>query len=223
MESWLQRLLLNVIAIIATSFIAVSAIAQDDATEDENRTILDGVINPDIERRKIDESLIDSEDFEMGFMAGVMSIEDFGSSNAYGARVAYHVSEDWFIEAAFGAAETSRTSWEVLSGGRIIDPANTTLTYYNMSLGLNLFPGEIFIAKDYAFNTNYFVIAGLGNTKLGEDEFFTINYGAGFKIFPTDWVAMRIGFRNHLFTHDVLGVDKSVQNLEALVGLSLYF
>lgn len=218
MESWLQRLLL-----IAAFGLVLPAAAQDAPDEDDNRTILDGVINPDIKRRKIDESLIDSEDFEMGFMAGVMSIEDFGSSNSYGARFAYHVSEDWFLEAAYGAAETSRTSWEVLSGGQILDPANTTLTYYNLSLGLNLFPGEIFIAKDYAFNTSYFVIAGLGNTTLGEDEYFTINYGAGFKIFPTDWVSVRIGFRNHLFTHDALGVDKSVQNLEAQVGLSLYF
>lgn len=218
MESWLQRFLL-----ISALVLALPSVAQDETTEEESRTILDGVINPDIKRRKIDESLIDSEDFEIGFMAGVLSIEDFGSSNATGVRFAYHVSEDWFLEAAYGAAETSRTSWEVLSGGQILDPANTTLSYYNLSLGLNLFPGEIFIAKDYSFNTSYFVIAGLGNTTLGEDEFFTINYGAGFKIFPTDWVAIRIGFRNHLFTHDALGVDKSVQNLEALLGLSLYF
>lgn len=218
MESWFQRLLL-----VSLAFMALPSIAQNETTEEENRTILDGVINPDIKRRQIDESLIDSEDFEIGFMAGVMSIEDFGSNNSTGIRFAYHISEDWFLEAAYGAAETSRTSWEVLSGGQILDPANTTLSYYNMSLGLNLFPGEIFIAKDYSFNTSYFVIGGLGNTTLGEDEYFTVNFGAGFKIFPTDWVAVRIGFRNHLFTHDALGVDRSVQNLEAQLGLSLYF
>lgn len=220
MESWLQRLLL--ISVLASW--ALPAAAQDETTEDENRTILDGVINPDIKRREVDESLIDSENFEFGFYGGVMSVEDFGSNNSYGVRLAYHVSEDWFLETTYGSTKTSKTSFEVLSGGSdLLTEEERDLSYYNLSLGLNLLPGEIFIREDYAFNITAYVIGGLGNTQFAGDEFFTINYGAGLKVFPTDWVSIRLGFRNHLFTHNIFGVDKSIQNLESHLGLSLYF
>lgn len=224
MESWLQRLLLSTALVASVSAVAPAYAQDDEQDEDENRTILDGVINPDIKRRKIDESLIDSEDFEMGFYAGVMSVEDFGSNNSYGLRIAYNVSEDWFLEANYGTTRTSRTSFEVLGGAtEILTDDERNLNYYNLSLGLNILPGEVFITDGYAYNITGYVITGLGNTQFAGDEFFTVNYGMGLKIFPTDWVAIQIGFRNHLFTHGIFGVDKSIQNLETQLGLSLYF
>ena len=220
MESWIQRIFL-ILALFSSPF----AFTQDAQEEDSDEaTILDAVINPDLERRKIDERKIDSENFELGFFSGVMSIEDFGTSNAFGATFAYHVSEDWFLEATYGASKASKTSFEVLSGSSdLLTDEERELSYYSMSLGLNIFPGEIFLGKNHSFNTNFFVIGGAGNTQFANNEYFTINYGAGFRLFMTDWAALRVGFRNHLFTHSIFGVDKSIQNLEANLGLSLYF
>ena len=56
------------------------------------------MISPELERRTITEADIDSEDFEVGAFVGVMSIEDFGSNVVYGARGAYHITEDFFVE-----------------------------------------------------------------------------------------------------------------------------
>lgn len=222
MESRLQRFLLTLSLVLSLCF-SLPLTAQEE-NEDDNRTILDGVINPDLERRKIDESKIDSENFELGFYGGVLSVEDFGTNASFGATIAYHISEDWFIEAGAGTTELSATSFEVLSGTNdLIDPEERDLNYYNLSIGLNLFPGEFFIGKSRAFNMSGYVIAGAGNTKFAGDEFFTLNYGMGIRLSATDWLAVRIGFRNHIFTHDVFGVDKSVQNLEPQIGLSLYF
>lgn len=222
MESRLQRFLLTLSLVLSLCF-SLPLTAQEE-NEDDNRTILDGVINPDLERRKIDESKIDSENFELGFYGGVLSVEDFGTNASFGATIAYHISEDWFIEAGAGTTELSATSFEVLSGTNdLIDPEDRDLNYYNLSIGLNLFPGEFFIGKSRAFNMSGYVIAGAGNTKFAGDEFFTLNYGMGIRLSATDWLAVRIGFRNHIFTHDVFGVDKSVQNLEPQIGLSLYF
>lgn len=219
MESWLQRLFLALSLCMGFSLTGYAEEKEEDKT-----TILDGVINPDIERRKIDESKIDSENFEMGFYAGVMSVEDFGTNNLFGLRVAYHITEDWFLEMGYGATKTSKTSFEILSGADdLLTPEERNLGFYNLSVGLNLLPGEIFIASDYAFNTSLYVIAGVGNTQFAGDEFFTLNFGGGVRIFTTDWVAIRIGVRNHLFTHNIFGVDKSIQNLDAHLGLSLYF
>lgn len=223
MESGFQRLLLTAGILLAA---ASPCWAQDDEDNDaiNEDTVLDAVISPDLERREIDEDEIDTEDFEFGFYAGVMSVEDFGSNNVYGFRMAYHITEDFFMEAAVGGTETSKTSFETLSGGSdLLTEDQRELLYYNMSLGVNLLPGEIYIGKNHAFNTNYYVIFGAGNTLFADDEYFTYNFGGGFRLFATDWLALRVDFRNHLFTHNLLGEDKSIQNLEAHAGLSLFF
>ncbi|WP_028875577.1 outer membrane beta-barrel domain-containing protein [Teredinibacter turnerae] len=218
MEGRFQRIFL----IALTVFLAQGALAQDEQ-ESDGQTVLDAVINPEIEPRNIDEDLIDSENFEAGIFAGVMSVEDFGSNNVFGVRLAYHVTEDLFLELASGQTSTTETSYETLSGGSpLLTDAQRTLTYYNVSLGWNLLPGEVYLGK-YAFNTSYYIIGGAGNTMFADNEYFTYNFGGGFRMALTDWVAFRLDFRNHLFTHNILGDDKSIQNLETHLGLSLFF
>jgi len=197
--------------------------AEDDGVQNEGETVLDGVISPDIVRRKIDEDKIDTENFELGFYAGVLSVEDFGTNNLYGMRLAYHITEDWFFESVIGLSQLGETSYEQLSGGSdLLTRDQRDLTYYNLSMGFNLLPGEVFLGK-WAFNTSYYFIAGAGNTIFADNEYFTYNFGAGFRFYTTDWVAVRIDFRNHLFTHNLFGEDKSIQNLEGQLGLSLFF
>ncbi|MBX2858355.1 MAG: outer membrane beta-barrel domain-containing protein [Cellvibrionaceae bacterium] len=225
MENRFQHIFL--IAALLGGF-AASALAQDESeqqtnSDSEGETVLDAVINPDIERRRIDESKIDTEDFEFGFYGGVMSIEDFGTNNSYGLRMAYHITEDWFFEPTIGFSELNETSYELLSGGSdlLIDDERQ-LYYYNLSIGFNILPGEVFFANR-AYNTSYYFIVGAGNTSFAGDEYVTYNFGAGFRFYTTDWIAVRFDVRNHLFTHNLFGDDRSVQNLEAQVGLSLFF
>ena len=182
------------------------------------------VITPNIERRSITEADIDSEDFEAGAFAGVMSIEDFGSNLVYGARAAYHVTEDFFFEAAAGATEAGDTSYETLSGGaQVLSGSERDLYYYNLSLGYNALPGESFIGSGHAFNSALYVIAGVGNTEFSNDSHFTVNLGAGYRLLLNDWVALHLDFRDHIFESDLLGSDKYTHNLEATAGLSMFF
>src|SRR4051812_38703012 len=50
------------------------------------------IIDPQVERRTIKRARIDTEDFELGAYAGILSIEDFESNVVYGARLAYHLT-----------------------------------------------------------------------------------------------------------------------------------
>jgi len=182
------------------------------------------VIKPDIERRTITEADIDSEDFEAGAFVGVMSIEDFGSNVVYGARLAYHITEDFFTEAAIGHTKADKTSFENLSGGAdILSDSQRELTYYNISLGYNILPGETFIGKGHAYNSALYVIAGIGNTDFADDNHFTVNVGAGYRFLLNDWIALRVDFRDHIFDSDLLGKDKTMHNLEATGGISFFF
>ncbi len=221
MESRFQRIFLIALLAITAS---LPVHAQDDEEGEEEQTVLDAVINPDIERRVIDEDEIDTENFELGFFAGVMSVEDFGSNSIYGMRLGYHITEDFFLEAAYGSTKTSETSFETLSGGSdLLTEDQRQLDYYNISLGITILPGEVFIFNRWAFNTNYYIIGGAGNTLFADNEYFTYNFGGGFRLFATDWLAFRVDVRNHVFTHNILGEDKEIQNLEAHLGMSLYF
>ena len=119
------------------------------------------VIDPDVERRDIREPKIDAEDFELGGFAGIMSIEDFGSDLVYGIRLAYHVTEGFFVEGSLGRTEAGLTSFEVLSGGApILSNSDREYTYYNLNLGYNILPGEGFIGESRAYNTGLYIVAG---------------------------------------------------------------
>jgi len=182
------------------------------------------VVDPQVERREIKEPKIDREDFEIGPYVGILSIEDFGSNVVYGARLAYHMTEGFFVEGTVGSSEGGLTSFEVLSGGaRLITDSERQLTYYNLSLGYNILPGEVFIGEGRAFNTNVYLIAGLGSTRFAGDDRFSVNVGAGYRFLLTDSVALHLDFRDHLFDIDLLGEEKTVHNLEAHLGFTLFF
>ena len=222
MESWLRIFLLKTIsALTLTGLISgCSLIPVNDEPYDDSEP----VIQPALERRTMTEADIDSEDFEATAFAGVMSIEDFGSNVVYGARLAYHITEDFFTEASIGRTEADETSFETLSGGaQILSDSQRELTYYNISLGYNLLPGEAFVGKEHAYNSALYVIAGVGNTEFADDSHFTVNVGAGYRFLLTDWIALHVDFRDHIFKSDLLGNDKTTHNLEATGGISFFF
>jgi outer membrane beta-barrel protein len=182
------------------------------------------VIEPDVERREIEPPRIDTEDFEVGILAGQLSVEDFGVNTVAGARFAYHVTEGFFVELATGKAETELTSFERLSGAaQLLTDEEREYSYYNVSLGYNIFPGEHFIGKNRAMNTQTYVIGGVGKTTFAGDDRFTINFGIGMRLMPLDWLAIHGDIRDHVFDIDLLGQEKTSHNLEATLGVTFFF
>jgi len=182
------------------------------------------VIDPQVERRDIKEPAIDREDFEVGGFVGMMGIEDFGTGVVYGARLAYHVTEGFFVEGTIGQTEAGLTSFEELSGGaRLIDDSERKFTYYNLNLGYNVLPGEAFVGEGRAYNSTMYLIAGLGSTSFAGDDRFTVNFGLGWRFLLTDSIAIHVDFRDHLFDIDLLGEDKTAHNLEGHLGVTVFF
>ena len=182
------------------------------------------VIEPEVERREIREAEIDSEDFEIGAFAGIMSIEDFGSDVVYGVRLAYHVTEGFFVEGSVGQSEAGLTSFEILSGGApLLADSERQLTYYALNVGYNILPGEGFIGAGRAYNTALYISAGLGSTRFAGDDRFSVNFGAGYRFLLTDSIALHVDFRDHLFDIDLLGEEKTAHNLEGSLGVTVFF
>ena len=182
------------------------------------------VIEPDVERREIEPPRIDTEDFEVGILVGQLSVEDFGVNTVSGARFAYHVTEGFFVELAAGQADTELTSFERLSGAaQLLTDSEREYSYYNVSLGYNIFPGEHFIGRNRAMNTQTYVIGGVGKTTFAGDDRFTINFGIGMRLMPLDWLAIHGDIRDHVFDIDLLGQEKTSHNLEATLGVTFFF
>ena len=182
------------------------------------------VINPQVERRLINEPRIEAEDFEIGLFGGLLSVEDFGVNPVFGVRAAYHITEDFFVEAALGQAKTAKSSYERLSGAaELLTGDERRLSYYNFSLGYNLLPGEVFINARHAFNTALYIIAGIGSTHFAGDDRFTINMGTGYRFLATDWLALHADVRDHIFDVDLFGDNRRTNNIEITLGATLFF
>src|SRR5262249_41797902 len=154
--------------------------AQQDADATPPR-----VVDPEVERRKIKVPHIRSSNVEIGIQDGFLSIEDFGTQNAYGLSIAYHVTEDFFFLGEYGRAYAGRTSFETLGGNiQLLTPAERRFTYYDISLGYNLLPGEAFIGRGHAMTTSFYFVGGIGATKFAGADHFTLNFPAASPLLP---------------------------------------
>ncbi|HEY5646788.1 MAG TPA: outer membrane beta-barrel domain-containing protein [Pseudomonadales bacterium] len=229
MESRIQHLFLSRPAIgkIALGFLVLAgltgALPAAAATKPEALE-LEPLVVREPERREVKIDRIDSENFEIGVSGGIMSVQDFGSDLTTSFRFAYHVSESFFVEGQYGKTMLGETSFERLSGGAsLLTDDERDMRYYNVSLGWNLFPGEAFVGRRWAFKGGLYLIGGVGSTDFGGDERFTINAGVGYRLVATDWLALHVTLRDHMFDSDLLGSKDTYHNIEFTGGLSFFF
>ena len=182
------------------------------------------VIEPNVARRKIKTPKIDNENWEIGAGFGFVSIEDFGTNSTYAAQLTYHVTEDFFFRADVGQSTAGRTSFETLGGDiELLTGNERRFTYYSLSLGYNFLPGEVFLGRKLAMNSGFYLLGGIGSVKFAGDNRLTLNLGAGFRVLPTDWLAIHIGVQDRVFDSDLLGETKVTNNIEILLSATVFF
>ena len=183
----------------------------------------DQVIVPQVERREVHKPKYPSNDFEIGLFGGTYSSQNFGTSFNYGARLGYDITEDFFVEATYGRTKVSDKEFRNILPGGIFTAEQEKLQYYDLSLGWNFLPGEIFIGKNWAKASTMYAIGGLGSTKFDSQRMQTWNFGMGAKLFLADWVALRADVRDHVYTLDLLGKRSTTQNPELTLGFAFFF
>jgi len=182
------------------------------------------VIEPQVERRTIKVPRIKSSNVELGLFYGALSIEDFGTNADYGVTAAYHITEDFFFQGEAGRSRGGRTSFETLSGNiQLLTSNERRFTYYDLSLGYNFLPGEAFVGRGFAMTSAFYLLGGFGATDFAGDTKFTVNFGAGYRLVPRDWLAVHFTVQDHVFQSSLLGVTKLTNNLEARMGTTVFF
>jgi len=197
----------------------LAEIERQDSTEQPPR-----VIEPEVERRKIKVPNIDTENVEIGAYFGALSVEDFGTNPSYGASAAYHVTEDFFFQAELGRTTAGRTSFETLGGNvQLLSGDQRRFTYYNLSLGYNFLPGEVFLGRGLTMTSAFYLLGGIGAVEFAGDQKFAVNFGAGYRVLPTDWLAIHVTVVDRAFDSDLLGTSKVTNNIEARIGATVFF
>ena len=197
--------------------------AADEEAEDQDVSP-PRVIEPNVARRKIKTPKIDNENWELGVGAGFVSIEDFGTNPSYAAQLSYHVTEDFFFRLDAGQSTAGRTSFETLGGNiELLTGDERRFTYYSLSLGYNFLPGEVFLGRKLAMNSGFYLLGGIGSVKFAGDNRLTVNLGAGFRVLPTDWLAIHIGVQDRVFNSDLLGENKVTNNIETMLSATVFF
>lgn len=182
------------------------------------------IVEPQVTRREVTTPRIKAKDFEVGAYFGALSIQDFGTNPLYGVRGAYHVTEDFFLEGFLARSKAGQSSLEqVFPAITVLSNSGRQFTYYDLDVGYNILPGEVFLGRGRAFNTALYVTAGIGDVKFADQDQFALNFGVGTRILITDWLALHMDVRDHLFESNLFGVNKNVHNIEGTLGLTTFF
>jgi outer membrane beta-barrel protein len=203
---------------IALAAVGIGALAQSSAPRNNDQVVI-----PQVDRRDIEKPKFPSNDFEVGLFTGTYATQNFGSSWVYGARIGYHITEDFFVEGVYAQTKVSDELFRQILPGGIFATEREKLSYYNFSAGYNLFPGEIFIGGRRARPSQFYVVGGVGSTSFADQRKPTFNFGFGYRVYLADWAALQLDLRDHVFSLDLLGKRRSTQNVELTGGLTVYF
>lgn len=181
------------------------------------------VIVPQVDRRELRLPRFPSKDFEIGLFVGTYASQNFGSSLVGGLRAGYHVTEDIFVEAVYAKTEVTDEMFRQILPGGIFAQETQSLTYYNVSAGYNVLPGEVFIGRNIAKASALYIIGGIGTTKIAQQSRQTVNFGLGTRVLFWERVALQVDMREHIFSLDLLGKRQDTKNLELTAGFTVFF
>lgn len=199
------------------------AILAAPAWSQEAKPAIEQVIVPQVERREVKPPQYPSRDFAVGLFAGSYSTENFGAAAVGGLRLSYHITEDIFVDAALGQSKVSDENYRQILPGGIFANGSEKLSYYSVSAGYNVLPGEVFVGRGNALATQGYLLAGIGSTRFAGQRHQTLHAGFGVRVLMKHRFALQADVRDHIFSLDLLGKRQSTQNLEVTAGLTFFF
>jgi outer membrane beta-barrel protein len=188
-----------------------------------NANATDQIVVPEVARREVRLPRFPSNDFDVGLYAGTYSTQNFGASAVSGLRLGYHITEDFFVQSVIAQTKVSDASFRQILPGGIFPNEKEKLRYYNLSLGYNILPGEVFIRTKYAMPFSLYLIGGVGSTTIDQQRRATFNFGSGMRVFFNDHIALQFDARDHIFQLDLLGKRQRTQNIELSIGVTASF
>ncbi len=199
MESWLQHLLLKPVRLKALPLFAICMGAPSVALA----------------------AKIDTEFFELGVTAGMVTIEDFTTEFSYGVSGTFKTTEDFFLQ--FNGLTSDFTLSSVEESAQGPYSGDRTYRHWNLLLGYNVFQGEVF-RGDYAGLASLYVVGGVGDTEFLDESNFTYVYGVGYHMAVSRRYTVRLDYRQTVYDSAVVDQqENTTTNAQLSIGFGWLF
>jgi len=181
---------------------------------------------PEIKRREVVTPNLDTDNFEIGALVSLLSVQDFTVEPRLSMHFTYHLNESYFLEGSFGQADIGISAAE----GNTPAFEDRSYTDYHLSFGWNILPGEAYFGtakkgNKRTYNQNFYLLGGAGVTNFANDNAMTLHLGGGYRVLLTDKLAVRFEAKDFITSIDeqFVGNRGRQHNLTIGVGASLFF
>ncbi len=169
---------------------------------------------------------INKEVFEIGVNFGTLTIEDFPSEFVWTLSGTFHASEDYFIQYNYLSADIATSAFENNAAFSILDIGDDReFQHYDFLVGLNILQSEFIESPTEAALASLYLVAGVGDTKLGSEENFSYTLGLGYQVEFYEQFKLKADYRQHIFETSLISGQNSNTAIatQFTVGLSYIF
>lgn len=186
------------------------------------------IIEPQTEITEVNYAAIDDERFELGLYYGALAVADFPTSSLTGASFTYHITPAWIAQLHHAEATVGKPYYEEQASAEFsLLRDDRKYHYTSFSLGYRLLTGRSFLGENAKFNSDLYLLGGLGSTTF---HGFTTNsflIGTSYRVVLTDFMVANLDFRTHSVKRDdtdnTLDDGKRKLNNEFSIGLNWLF
>lgn len=199
--------------------LSAAALLATPIAQAQNRPIK--IIEPQAPSESAKSAAIDSEHFEFGVSAGILSVEDFNSNLMLNLSFSYYFSPNVYAYLLYGTSDTERSNAEESLGADF----NPDRTFGIVSAGAayKILEGRSFWGKSRKYNSGVFVLGGVEQVDFAGESETGFMFGLSHRTVITDYLALNIDFKDHIVSRTFVGEDKMTQNVEFSIGLSSFF
>lgn len=180
------------------------------------------IVKPKAEQELIKDAELKDVSISAGVYAGVINFENFSSSYLLGLTVNIPLNEDVFIDVEYGSTTISDAEYRNI-GLPLFEKEEINVDFYNVLIGYNLLPGEVYWSKDKTLLSSFYLLAGVGSVNINKDDFVSLSFGIGFRMDIGSGKNVRVEARDRLIDSDILGTDKISNNTEIHIAMSWSF
>lgn len=188
------------LSIVLLVFVALNAHAFD-------------IVTPEAEQVLINDADLANVGLSTGGYIGVINFENFNSSIMLAWFINYPFDEDLFVSAELGASLVNDTEYRNI-GLPLLSEEEVVAGFYSVLLGYNVLPGEVYWQKGRAIRSDIYLLGGVGSINIDNNNYVTLQFGAGLKLELDNEHSIRIEFRDRLIDTDILGSNKLTNNTE---------
>lgn len=186
------------------------------------------LIEPNIKRSPNSYPDFEKNHFDIIPFIGGYKLDGFNTEALQGIKIGIYPHRQFFIAINYGLSEIDESVRTDLGFLPLL--TDTKLSYYDLSLGINLLPSQLHfrLYGRRAINADVYLAAGLGkiniaSTDNNDIDDSIVNLGMGLRLALAKWLCLHASVKNHIMEESLLDPSTSAQNLSYNLGLGIYF